>query len=143
MATQLAYVVSDSSGNYTISPVHSDLCLEVSTEKIADRTAVLERSHKEQQRYSMQLTELVSRLRFSQQELEAATKAKSEFAKPAAVGDKVHVPVEDHRFREKAQVDRSTRKLPRFVKHDLLEHRSDIIELGTLCPKLASAISVV
>ena len=28
-------VASDGSGNYTISPVHSDLCLEVSTQKIA------------------------------------------------------------------------------------------------------------
>jgi hypothetical protein len=35
-------VVSDGSGNYTISPVHSDLCLEVSTEKVAERTAVVQ-----------------------------------------------------------------------------------------------------
>ena len=35
-------VASDGSGNYTISPVHSDLCLEVSTEKIAGRTPVLQ-----------------------------------------------------------------------------------------------------
>src|SRR6185436_12130937 len=35
-------VTSDGSGNYTISPVHSDLCLEVSAEKIADRTAVVQ-----------------------------------------------------------------------------------------------------
>lgn len=35
-------VVSDGSGNYTISPVHSDLCLEVSTEKVIDRTAVVQ-----------------------------------------------------------------------------------------------------
>ena len=35
-------VVSDGSGNYTISPVHSDLCLEVSTEKVVDRTAVVQ-----------------------------------------------------------------------------------------------------
>ena len=50
--------------------------------QIADRTAVLERAHKEQQRHSMQLTELVARLRLSQQsqqEVEAATRAKSEF----------------------------------------------------------------
>ena len=35
-------VVSDGSGNYTISPVHSDLCLEVATEKVVDRTAVIQ-----------------------------------------------------------------------------------------------------
>jgi hypothetical protein len=35
-------VVSDGSGNYTISPAHSDLCLEVSTEKVIDRTAVVQ-----------------------------------------------------------------------------------------------------
>lgn len=35
-------VVSDGAGNYTISPAHSDLCLEVSTEKIADRTPILQ-----------------------------------------------------------------------------------------------------
>jgi hypothetical protein len=35
-------VVSDGSGNYTISPVHSDLCLEVSTDKVIDRTAVVQ-----------------------------------------------------------------------------------------------------
>jgi hypothetical protein len=35
-------VVSDGSGNYTISPVHSDLCLEVSTEKVIDRIAVVQ-----------------------------------------------------------------------------------------------------
>jgi hypothetical protein len=35
-------VVSDGSGNYTISPVHSDLCLEVSAEKIGDRTPILQ-----------------------------------------------------------------------------------------------------
>ena len=34
-------VVSDGSGNYTISPVHSDLCLEV-PEKISDRTPILQ-----------------------------------------------------------------------------------------------------
>ena len=35
-------VASDGSGNYTISPAHSDLCLEVSTEKVIDRTAVVQ-----------------------------------------------------------------------------------------------------
>src|SRR5256714_12290456 len=35
-------VTSDGSGNYTISPVHSDLCLEVATEKIGDRTPVIQ-----------------------------------------------------------------------------------------------------
>lgn len=35
-------VVSDGSGNYTISPAHSDLCLEVSADKISDRTPVLQ-----------------------------------------------------------------------------------------------------
>ena len=34
-------VVSDRAGNYTISPAHSDLCLEV-PEKISDRTPVLQ-----------------------------------------------------------------------------------------------------
>jgi hypothetical protein len=35
-------VISDASGNYTISPVHSDLCLEVSTEKIVDHIPVVQ-----------------------------------------------------------------------------------------------------
>jgi hypothetical protein len=35
-------VTSDGSGNYTISPAHSDLCLEVSSEKIVGRTPVLQ-----------------------------------------------------------------------------------------------------
>lgn len=35
-------VTSDGTGNYTISPVHSDLCLEVSAEKFADRTPILQ-----------------------------------------------------------------------------------------------------
>src|ERR1051325_2275266 len=35
-------VASDGSGNYTISPAHSDLCLEVATEKIGDRTPVMQ-----------------------------------------------------------------------------------------------------
>jgi hypothetical protein len=34
-------VASDGTGNYTISPAHSDLCLEV-PEKISDRTPVLQ-----------------------------------------------------------------------------------------------------
>jgi len=49
-------VVSDGSGNYTISPVHSDLCLEVSTEKVIDRTAVVQAecvAGKESQKWSM------------------------------------------------------------------------------------------
>jgi two-component system, sensor histidine kinase and response regulator len=47
--------------------------------QIADRTAVLERAHKDQARHAMQLGELVERLRLSQSQLEAATRAKSEF----------------------------------------------------------------
>jgi signal transduction histidine kinase len=47
--------------------------------EIATRTAVLERAHKEQARYSMELVGLVERLRLSQQHVEAATRAKSEF----------------------------------------------------------------
>jgi hypothetical protein len=35
-------VTSDGSGNYTISPVHSDLCLEVPADKVVDRTAVVQ-----------------------------------------------------------------------------------------------------
>ena len=35
-------VVSDGTGNYTISPVHSDLCLEVPGEKFRDRTPVIQ-----------------------------------------------------------------------------------------------------
>lgn len=35
-------VVSDGAGNYTISPVHSDLCLEVAAEKFAERTPILQ-----------------------------------------------------------------------------------------------------
>jgi two-component system sensor histidine kinase/response regulator len=46
---------------------------------IADRTAVLERAHKDQSRHAMQLSELVERLRLTQQQVEAATRAKSEF----------------------------------------------------------------
>jgi two-component system sensor histidine kinase/response regulator len=46
---------------------------------IANRTAVLERAHMDQARHSMELSELVARLRLSQQQVEAATRAKSEF----------------------------------------------------------------
>jgi len=35
-------VVSDGTGNYTVSPVHSDLCMEVSAEKYADRTPIMQ-----------------------------------------------------------------------------------------------------
>ena len=46
---------------------------------IADRTAVLEETHKDQARQAIELGELVARLRLSQQHVEAATRAKSEF----------------------------------------------------------------
>jgi signal transduction histidine kinase len=46
---------------------------------IAERTAILERAHKDQVRQGMELSELVARLRLSQQQVEAATRAKSEF----------------------------------------------------------------
>jgi Ricin-type beta-trefoil lectin domain len=49
-------IVSDGSGNYTISPVHSDLCLEVSAEKISDRAPILQTecsSGKASQKWSM------------------------------------------------------------------------------------------
>jgi hypothetical protein len=35
-------IVSDGSGNYTISPVHSDLCLEVYADKVLGRTPILQ-----------------------------------------------------------------------------------------------------
>ena len=35
-------IVSDGSGNYTVSPAHSDLCLEVSNENIGGRTPILQ-----------------------------------------------------------------------------------------------------
>ncbi|HYW73594.1 MAG TPA: RICIN domain-containing protein [Pyrinomonadaceae bacterium] len=35
-------VASDGSGNYTVSPVHSDLCLEVSADNLGDRTMVVQ-----------------------------------------------------------------------------------------------------
>ena len=47
--------------------------------QIADRTAVLEQAHKDQARHAIELGELVARLRLSQQQVEAATRAKSEF----------------------------------------------------------------
>ncbi len=47
--------------------------------QIADRTAVLQQAHLEQARHSMELTDMVTRLRITQQEAEAATRAKSEF----------------------------------------------------------------
>jgi two-component system sensor histidine kinase/response regulator len=47
--------------------------------QIANRTAILERAHKEQLRQSIELSEVVERLRMSQQQVEAATRAKSEF----------------------------------------------------------------
>jgi two-component system sensor histidine kinase/response regulator len=45
----------------------------------ATRTAVLERAHKDQARYAVELGELVARLQLSQQQVEAGTRAKSEF----------------------------------------------------------------
>jgi signal transduction histidine kinase len=47
--------------------------------QIADRTAVLERAHQDQARHALELGELVTRLRLTQQQAEAATVAKSEF----------------------------------------------------------------
>jgi two-component system, sensor histidine kinase and response regulator len=47
--------------------------------QIAERTAILDQAHKDQTRYSIELGELVARLRLSQQQVEAATRAKSEF----------------------------------------------------------------
>ena len=35
-------VVSDGSGNYTVSPAHSDLCMEVAAEKFVGRTPILQ-----------------------------------------------------------------------------------------------------
>ena len=48
-------------------------------QQIAVRTATLERAHQDQTRHAIEQTELVARLRLSQQEVEAATRAKSEF----------------------------------------------------------------
>ena len=47
--------------------------------EIAVRTAFLERAHKQEARQTMELGEAVARLRLSQQQVEAATRAKSEF----------------------------------------------------------------
>jgi signal transduction histidine kinase len=47
--------------------------------QIAQHTAGLEFAHKEQARLALEQSELVSRLRLSQQQVEAATRAKSEF----------------------------------------------------------------
>jgi len=47
--------------------------------QIAVRTATLQRAHEDQRRHAVEQTELVARLRLSQQEVEAATRAKSEF----------------------------------------------------------------
>ena len=47
--------------------------------QIADRTATLEQAHQDQTRHAIEQSELVARLRLSQQEVEAATRAKSEF----------------------------------------------------------------
>ena len=48
-------------------------------QQIAKHTAGLEFAHKEQERLAFEQSELVSRLRLSQQQVEAATRAKSEF----------------------------------------------------------------
>jgi two-component system sensor histidine kinase/response regulator len=47
--------------------------------QIAERTANLERAHLAQTQHALEQTELVARLRLTQQEVEAATRAKSEF----------------------------------------------------------------
>lgn len=47
--------------------------------EIADRTAVLQEAHRIEARQTVELGELVARLRLAQQEAEAATRAKSEF----------------------------------------------------------------
>jgi signal transduction histidine kinase len=47
--------------------------------QIAERTATLERAHRDQTRHAVEQTELVARLRLSQEQVEAATRAKSEF----------------------------------------------------------------
>jgi two-component system sensor histidine kinase/response regulator len=45
----------------------------------ADRTTALEHAHRDQERHAIELRELVAQLRTSQQQVEAATRAKSEF----------------------------------------------------------------
>jgi two-component system, sensor histidine kinase and response regulator len=47
--------------------------------QIADRAAGLEKANREAARHAVELGELIARLRLSQQEVEAATRAKSEF----------------------------------------------------------------
>ena len=47
--------------------------------QIADRTSILKEANKAQARHAIELGDLVSRLRLSQQQVEAATRAKSEF----------------------------------------------------------------
>src|SRR5688572_27858295 len=47
--------------------------------QIAVRMATLQRAHEDQRRHAVEQTELVARLRHSQREVEAATRAKSEF----------------------------------------------------------------
>jgi signal transduction histidine kinase len=47
--------------------------------QIAERTATLERAHRDQTLHAVEQTELVARLRLSQEQVEAATRAKSEF----------------------------------------------------------------
>ncbi|MEO5819239.1 MAG: HAMP domain-containing sensor histidine kinase [Vicinamibacteraceae bacterium] len=48
-------------------------------QQIAVRTATLQRAHEDQRLHAVEQTELVARLRLTQQEVEAATRAKSEF----------------------------------------------------------------
>ena len=47
--------------------------------QIAERTSILKEANKAQARHAIELSELVARLRLSQHEVEAATRAKSEF----------------------------------------------------------------
>jgi signal transduction histidine kinase len=47
--------------------------------EIAVRTAILQQANRDEARHTMELGELVERLRLSQQQVEAATRAKSEF----------------------------------------------------------------
>jgi signal transduction histidine kinase len=47
--------------------------------QIADRTSILKEANKAQARHAIELGELIARLRLSQQQVEAATRAKSEF----------------------------------------------------------------